>query len=103
MLQAIAIPILQDNYIWLIRQADSNAVIAVDPGSSTELSQYLHKHELELTKILITHQHADHIDGLSDLKQQWPSAEVLVPALPFPWRITQRYCMSRRRSFNVSR
>jgi len=83
MLQAIAIPILQDNYIWLIRQADSSAVIAVDPGSSAELIQYLHTHNLQLTKILITHQHNDHIEGLPELKAQWPNVEVLVPALPF--------------------
>lgn len=83
MLHAIAIPILQDNYIWLIRQEHSNAVIAVDPGTSAELNQYLAKHELQLSKILITHQHADHIDGLDELTRQWPAAEVLVPAKPF--------------------
>ena len=101
MLQAIAIPILQDNYIWLIRQADSNAVIAVDPGSSAEVSQYLHEHQLKLTKILITHQHADHIDGLSDLKQQWPSAEILVPELPFHGELLKGTACRGGESFNV--
>ena len=98
MLQAIAIPILQDNYIWLIRQADSSAVIAVDPGSSAELIQYLHTHNLQLTKILITHQHNDHIEGLPELKAQWPNVEVLVPALAISWGITQRGSLSWRRT-----
>ncbi len=83
MLEAIAIPILQDNYIWLIRQADHPNVIAVDPGTSSELQDYLTTHQLQLSKVLITHQHGDHINGLADLKQNWPNAEILVPALPF--------------------
>ena len=56
MLQVIAIPILQDNYIWLIRQAKSNTVIAVDPGTSQELSRFLNEQNLQLSHILITHQ-----------------------------------------------
>ena len=83
MLQVIAIPILQDNYIWLIRQAKSNTVIAVDPGTSQELLRFLNEQNLQLSHILITHQHGDHIDGLDELKKHWPDAEVLVPALPF--------------------
>jgi len=83
MLQPIAIPVLQDNYIWLIRQADNKAVIAVDPGTSAELLQYLAENDLHLTQILITHQHGDHIDGLETLIKHWPQVEVLVPALPF--------------------
>lgn len=102
MLHAIAIPILQDNYIWLIRQADSNNVIAVDPGSSAELSQYLHDNALQLTKILITHQHADHIDGLAELQRQWPNAEVLVPALPFHGELLKGTACRGGESFEIS-
>ncbi len=83
MLEAIAIPILQDNYIWLIRQADNPNVIAVDPGTSSELQDYLTSNQLQLSKVLITHQHGDHINGLTEIKHKWPEAEIIVPALPF--------------------
>lgn len=83
MLHPIAIPILQDNYIWLIRQAHCPEVIAVDPGDAEPLLAYLDNEQLTLSKILITHQHADHIDGLETLTRRFPNVEVLVPAFPF--------------------
>ena len=53
------------NYIWLIRQ--DNRVIIIDPGSSAPVLQYVSKHNLIIEKIMITHNHSDHIAGLPDL------------------------------------
>ena len=44
-----------DNYIWLITTNEGNLVI--DPGESQPVINYLQKHTLTLTDILITHHH----------------------------------------------
>lgn len=72
------IPILQDNYIWLLRQGQQ--AIIVDPGQCDAVHQYLLAHQLTLCAILITHQHPDHIGGLAQLRSHWPDAEVYVPS-----------------------
>lgn len=77
-IEAIPLPILQDNYIWLLRQGQY--AIVVDPGLSEPVQHYLQHEQLTLTAILITHQHPDHIGGLQTLRECWPRAEVYVPA-----------------------
>ena len=59
------IPAFTDNYIWCIR--DSQSAILVDPGDAKPAIHYLQQEHLQLTGILITHYHADHIGGLKDL------------------------------------
>lgn len=70
MLTIKALPILNDNYIWIL--CEGNTCIAVDPGTSAELLAYLQQHDLELTGILVTHQHGDHIGGIPTLLKQYP-------------------------------
>lgn len=78
MTELIALPALQDNYIWLLRQA--RQAIVVDPGQAEPVLAYLQAHQLTLQAVLITHQHRDHIDGLPELLTNWPQAQVYVPA-----------------------
>lgn len=78
MTELIALPALQDNYIWLLRQA--RQAIVVDPGQAGPVLNYLQAHHLTLQAVLITHQHRDHVDGLPDLLARWPQTQVYVPA-----------------------
>ncbi len=78
MTELIALPALQDNYIWLLRQA--RQAIVVDPGQAGPVLAYLQAHQLTLQAVLITHQHRDHVDGLAELLAHWPQAAVYVPA-----------------------
>ncbi|HEV8517197.1 MAG TPA: hydroxyacylglutathione hydrolase [Burkholderiales bacterium] len=54
-----------DNYIWTLRQDGKAAV--VDPGDAAPVLDYLRAEKLELTAILNTHHHADHVGGNAEL------------------------------------
>ena len=73
----IPIPAFADNYIWLIREG-SRAVV-VDPGDARPVIAYLESEHLELTAIVTTHHHADHVGGNVGLLARWP-CPVLGPA-----------------------
>lgn len=64
-IQITPIPVLGDNYIWLIRRG-KHAVV-VDPGEAAPVEAWLKEHSLTLRAILVTHHHADHIGGLAAL------------------------------------
>ena len=70
----IPISILNDNYVWLIAK-DDNA-IAVDIGDDKPVLDYLHEHNLNLSAILITHHHDDHIGGVASVKSAYPNARI---------------------------
>ena len=70
------IPAFDDNYIWLLHNG-RNAVV-VDPGDAEPLLRALKKLQLNLTTILITHHHADHIGGVTTLLKRFP-AQVFAP------------------------
>ncbi len=67
--RVISIPALGDNFIYLYRY-DNNNVLAVDPGDYSSVTEALKKHDLNLTTILATHHHWDHIGGISELKKR---------------------------------
>jgi hydroxyacylglutathione hydrolase len=61
-----AVPVLADNYVWLLSDA-SGATVAVDPGEAEPVRATLAREKLELKAILLTHHHADHIAGAAEL------------------------------------
>lgn len=67
----------RDNYIWCIRR-DNHAAV-VDPGDAGPVLQYLQSEGLELTAILATHHHNDHVGGNERLLLQY-SVPVFGPA-----------------------
>lgn len=54
-----------DNYIWVIHNRRYAAV--VDPGDADPVHDFLAQNNLTLCGILITHHHADHTGGITDL------------------------------------
>lgn len=63
------IPALSDNYIWLLADANGNAVI-VDPGDAEPARRALREHGLRLRAIILTHHHPDHTAGVGELVDQ---------------------------------
>ena len=69
-LQVTAIPAFNDNYLWLIHDQEYAAI--VDPGDSAVVEAALVRLQLRLATILLTHHHADHAGGVTELLSHWP-------------------------------
>jgi hydroxyacylglutathione hydrolase len=73
MLEIQPIPAFNDNYFWIIFNTKTKDACIVDPGDSKPVNNFLKKHNLKLTYILITHHHGDHTGGVSELKKEHKS------------------------------
>ena len=63
------IPALSDNFIYLYRYSSSSALV-VDPSDSSSVLQIIEKRKLNLSTVLVTHHHWDHIAGAAELKSK---------------------------------
>ena len=73
------IPAFEDNYIWLIGKPGVTSCAVVDPGDEEPVLSKLEELGLELSAILITHKHYDHVGGVAGLKARFPEAVVFGP------------------------
>lgn len=64
----LALPAFSDNYIWMLH--DGRQALVVDPGEPAPVERALDLHGLVLAGILVTHHHADHVGGLSALRNR---------------------------------
>ncbi len=67
MLEIHPIKAFNDNYLWIFKDSGSSDACIVDPGDATPVLNYLKQENLNLSAILLTHHHPDHIGGVSDL------------------------------------
>ncbi len=70
-MKVVTIPILSDNYSYLIIDKDNKSCSAIDPASPREIIPFLEKNKLYLKNILNTHYHSDHTAGNLDLKKKY--------------------------------
>ena len=61
-----------DNYVWLLRQPDSNVVVIIDPGEASPVLRILEKRSLTVAAILLTHHHGDHVGGVAGILRKHP-------------------------------
>lgn len=65
------LPVLRDNYIYLIEAHQSDALIVVDPAEAVAVQDACKELGKKLTHIFNTHHHWDHTDGNIQLKQKY--------------------------------
>ncbi len=70
MLDIVQIPVLQDNYIYLIHESESSRTAVVDPAVAGPVLDRLRQRGWSLDFILNTHHHGDHVGGNPELKRQ---------------------------------
>jgi hydroxyacylglutathione hydrolase len=69
MLDIIQIPVLNDNYIYLLHDTVSGETAAVDPAVAEPVLAVLKQRGWQLTYIFNTHHHGDHVGGNLELKR----------------------------------
>ncbi len=70
MLTVLQLPVLNDNYIYLLHDPVSAETAVVDPAVAQPVLDILEQKGWRLTYILNTHHHSDHVGGNSELKQK---------------------------------
>lgn len=68
MLQIHQIPVLKDNFIYLMREPVSGCVAVVDPPMAAPVLDLALRLDWKITHILNTHHHDDHVGGNIDIK-----------------------------------
>ncbi len=68
---ATPVPILSDNYAWLLRESDSGATAIVDPADAAPVIAAIEAAGGRLDLILLTHHHADHVAGTDEVRARF--------------------------------
>jgi hydroxyacylglutathione hydrolase len=71
---------LTDNYGVLVHDSKTGATAAIDAPEAAPIFAALEEKGWRLTDLLITHHHADHIQGAPDLKARFPDLRIVGPA-----------------------
>ncbi len=69
MLEVVRIPVLSDNYVWLVHDQESGETMVVDPAVSGPILAEAEKRGWRITHIWNTHWHPDHTGGNAEIKE----------------------------------
>lgn len=67
-LEIVRIPVLSDNYVWLVHEPVSGETMAVDPAVAEPVLAAAERRGWTITKIWNTHWHPDHTGGNEAIK-----------------------------------
>jgi hydroxyacylglutathione hydrolase len=68
---ASPVPILKDNYAWLLRESSTGATAIVDPADAQPIIEAIEQAGGRLDLILLTHHHDDHIAGVDEVRARF--------------------------------
>ncbi len=80
-MQVYLLPVLNDNYIFLLHNPDTNTAIVIDPAIAPPVKAKLAELGADLIAILNTHHHWDHIGGNQELLEAFPNLVIYGGAL----------------------
>lgn len=69
---------LNDNFGYLIHDVETKATASIDAPEAGPILEALEREGWQLTDILITHHHGDHVGGVAELKQKY-NCRVVAP------------------------
>jgi hydroxyacylglutathione hydrolase len=67
-LEIIRIPVLSDNYVWLVHEPNSGETMVVDPAVAAPVLAEADLRDWTITQIWNTHWHPDHTGGNAEIK-----------------------------------
>ena len=74
-LEIVQVPVLSDNYAWLLHDEASGETVAMDPGDAGPLLAAAEARGWQVTQVWNTHWHPDHVAGNAEI-----GAPVTAPA-----------------------
>lgn len=67
-LEIVRIPVLSDNYVWLVHEPTSGETMVVDPAVAAPVLAEADLRDWKITQIWNTHWHPDHTGGNAEIK-----------------------------------
>lgn len=68
MLEVVRIPVLSDNYVWLMHDPQSGETVAIDPAVAEPVLEVAAARGWTIDQIWNTHWHGDHVGGNAAIK-----------------------------------
>lgn len=68
MLEVVRVPVLSDNYAWLVHDPASGETLAVDPGEAGPVLAAAAARGWRIGQVWATHWHPDHVAGIPEIK-----------------------------------
>lgn len=66
--EVVRVPVLRDNYAWLVHDDASGRTAALDPGAAQPLLDAAAARGWTIDAVWLTHWHGDHVDGAAAIK-----------------------------------
>eukprot|EP01119_Soliformovum_irregulare_P016388 TRINITY_DN4725_c0_g1_i1.p1 TRINITY_DN4725_c0_g1~~TRINITY_DN4725_c0_g1_i1.p1 ORF type:complete len:258 (-),score=55.11 TRINITY_DN4725_c0_g1_i1:35-808(-) len=76
MMKVVEVPVLSDNYAYLLIDTNQKVAAAVDPAGPAQVLAAAEKEGVKIVSILTTHHHADHAGGNAKLLEKVPDIPV---------------------------
>lgn len=67
-IEVVRVPVLSDNYVWLVHEATSGETLVVDPAVAEPVLAAAEARGWRITQIWNTHWHPDHVGGNAEIK-----------------------------------